>query len=226
MGGPAGPGRGAVGDHSRGRAHPPRTRRSRAAHGTARTHTRRPFDPHDRARRALVNPSNEPQLAPPPPPPPPLRNQQDVVPFLPPQVWLGYHHLNPESRWRIWDGACQQARCGLQDMLGGKTCVARDCPNMAAAVCGFNLERDHPQVRGRAMQQSTRACGHDNCACGCARPAARSALHPGGAHACTAPFGPWTSKAALFAAPQNAYVSKLKACMPEGAVPEACISAV
>jgi hypothetical protein len=77
------------------------------------------------------------------------------VPFLPPQVWLGYRHLEPESRWRVWNGTCAQAHCSIFDMAAGRACLSLDCPTVTAAVCMFNEERDHKQ---QAYVSSLRKC--------------------------------------------------------------------
>jgi hypothetical protein len=82
-------------------------------------------------------------------------NEKDAVPFLPPQVWLGYRHLPPGTRWRVWRGACERARCGAADALAGRTCLARDCPPSFAPVCRLNQDADHPPC---AYADNIRAC--------------------------------------------------------------------
>jgi len=72
-------------------------------------------------------------------------NERDLVPSLPPQVWLGYWHLmDSTSRWRIWDGVCERASCGVADALAGRKCLALDCPTWMSADCSFSEKNYHP----------------------------------------------------------------------------------
>lgn len=135
----------------------------------------------------------------------------DGIPSLPPPIILGYHHLSGDTRWRVWGGACVHAHCGLRDAVSGRGSCALtlDCPAWARAGCTFQEERDHPPVRGAVGVGEGTAAHRPRVAC----------MHV--AFAALRPTPPCRARC-----PQESYASKIKACMPNGALTPECVAAL